>query len=166
MTFIIANAAVIGMSLAAVGTVASVHGQLTAGKQAEADAKQAAENERLAAESAELQRQQKLNKALAANAVGLAASGIKAEGTPASIALESAKNIGLSEGMINLSSRLKQAQMIRAGQNARSAANIGAAGTLLSGAGQLGMAYGSYNKAAPTTIEATGTYSSDWNYNG
>ena len=166
MTFIIANAAVIGMSLAAVGTVASVHGQLTAGKQAEADAKQAAENERIAAESAELQRQQKLNKALAANAVGLAASGIKAEGTPASIALESAKNIGLSEGMINLSSRLKQAQMIRAGQNARSAANIGAAGTLLSGAGQLGMAYGSYNKAAPTTIEATGTYSSDWNYNG
>ena len=166
MTFIIANAAVIGMSLAAVGTVASVHGQLTAGKQAEADAKQAAENERLAAESAELQRQQKLNKALAANAVGLAASGIKAEGTPASIALESAKNIGLSEGMMNLSSRLKQAQMIRAGQNARSAANIGAAGTLLSGAGQLGMAYGSYNKAAPTTIEATGTYSSDWNYNG
>ena len=36
--------------------------------------------------------------------------------------------------------------MIRAGANARSAANIGAAGTLLSGAGQLGMAYGSYNK--------------------
>ena len=137
MTFIIANAAVIGMSLAAVGTVASVHGQLTAGKQAEADAKQAAENECVAAESAELQRQQKLNKALAANAVGLAASGIKAEGTPASIALESAKNIGLSEGMMNLSSRLKQAQMIRAGQNARSTANIGAAGTLLSGAGQL-----------------------------
>ena len=151
MTFIIANAAVIGMSLAAVGTVASVHGQLTAGKQAEADAKQAAENERIAAESAELQRQQKLNKALAANAVGLAASGIKAEGTPASIALESAKNIGLSESMMNLSSRLKQAQMIRAGQTARSAANIGAAGTLLSGAGQLGMAYGSYNKPTPTT---------------
>ena len=115
-------------------TAVTVHGQLTAGKQAEADAKQAAENERIAAESAELQRQQKLNKALAANAVGLAASGIKAEGTPASIALESAKNIGLSEGMMRLSSRLKQAQMIRAGANARSAANLAAAGTLLSGA--------------------------------
>ena len=115
-------------------TTVTVHGQLTAGKQAEADAKQAAENERIAAESAELQRQQKLNKALAANAVGLAASGIKAEGTPASIALESAKNIGLSEGMMRLSSRLKQAQMIRAGANARSAANLAAAGTLLSGA--------------------------------
>ena len=130
-----AAGALIGVS--AVGTAVSVHGQLTAGKQAEADAKQAAENERIAAESAELQRQQKLNKALAANAVGLAASGIKAEGTPASIALESAKNIGLSEGMMNLSTRLKQAQMIRAGQNARSAANIGAAGTLLSGAGDI-----------------------------
>jgi len=125
---------VAALTLSAVGTVASVHGQLTAGKQAEADAKQAAENERIAAESAELQRQQKLNKALAANAVGLAASGIKAEGTPASIALESAKNIGLSEGMMRLSSRLKQAQMIRAGANARSAANLAAAGTLLSGA--------------------------------
>ena len=136
-------------------TTVTIHGQLTAGKQAEADAKQAAENERVAAESAELQRQQKLNKALAANAVGLAASGIKAEGTPASIALESAKNIGLSEGMINLSSRLKQAQMIRAGANARSAANIGAAGTLLSGAGQLGMAYGSYNKLKPKPATTT-----------
>ena len=131
MTFFIAKAALV---LSAVGTAVSVHGQLTAGKQAEADAKQAAENERVAAESAELQRQQKLNKALAANAVGLAASGIKAEGTPASIALESAKNIGLSEGMMKLSSRLKQAQMIRAGANARSAANLAAAGTLLSGA--------------------------------
>jgi hypothetical protein len=137
MTFIIANAAVIGMSLAAAGTALTVHGQLSAGKQQEADMKQRAEEERIAAEGAELQRQQKLNKALAANAVGLAASGIKAEGTPASIALDSAENISLSEGSMKLSSRLKQAQMVRAGGNARSASKIQAAGTLLQGASQV-----------------------------
>ena len=137
MTFIIANAAVIGMSLAAVGTAVTVSAQLSAGKQQEADMKQRAEEERIAAEGAELQRQQKLNKALAANAVGLAASGIKAEGTPASIALDSAENISLSEGSMKLSSRLKQAQMVRAGANARSASKMAAAGTLLQGASQV-----------------------------
>jgi len=137
MTFIIANAAVIGMTLAAAGTAVTVSAQLSAGKQQEADMKQRAEEERIAAEGAELQRQQKLNKALAANAVGLAASGIKAEGTPASIALENAENISLSEGSMKLSGRLKQAQMVRAGANARSASKMAAAGTLLQGASQV-----------------------------
>ena len=40
-----AAGALIGVS--AVGTAVSVHGQLTAGKQAEADAKQAAENDQI-----------------------------------------------------------------------------------------------------------------------
>jgi hypothetical protein len=70
-------------------------------------------------------RQQKLNAALAANVVGMGVSGIKAEGTPASIALESAKNIGLSEGMMKLSDRLAQAQLRRQGAAARSGANLG-----------------------------------------
>jgi hypothetical protein len=42
-------------------------------------------------------------------------SGITGEGTPASIALESAKQIGSSEGMINLSEKLKRAQLRRQG---------------------------------------------------
>ena len=56
---------------------------------------------------------------------------------PASIALESAKNIGLSEGMTKLSDRLAQAQLRRQGANARSAANMAAAGTLLTRHGSL-----------------------------
>ena len=60
-------------------------------------------------------------------------SGIKAEGTPSSIALESAKNVGLSEGMLKLSDRLAQAQLRRQGATAASAAKIGSASTLLSG---------------------------------
>ena len=79
-------------------------------------------------------------------------SGIKAEGTPASIALESAKNVGLSEGMLKLSDRLAQAQLRRQGATASSAAKIGAAGTLLKGAGQ---AFGAYS--TPTTPTTTGT---------
>jgi hypothetical protein len=58
-------------------------------------------------------------------------SGITGEGTPASISLESAKQIGSSEGMINLSEKLKRAQLRRQGDNARAAANISATSTLL-----------------------------------
>ena len=130
-----AAGALIGVS--AVGTAVTAYGQIESGKAQESALKAQAEQERLAAESRELDRQQKLNSALAANAVGMGVSGIKAEGTPSSIALESAKNVGLSEGMLKLSDRLAQAQLIRQGANARSSANIAAAGTLLSGAGDI-----------------------------
>ena len=149
-------------ALIAGSTAVSVYGQLQAGKAQQQALEQQAEQERLAAESAELKRQQDLGNALAANVAGLAASGIKAEGTPASIALESAKNIGLSEGMIKLSDRLKQRQLKIQGANARSASQYAAASTLMSGATS---AYGAMPSGGGA-VEATGTYSSDWNYNG
>jgi len=159
--------AITALVLAGVGTGLSVHAQLTAGKQQEADMERAAEAERVAAEGEELQRQQKLNRALAANAVGLGMSGITAEGTPASIALSSAEDISLSEGSMKLSSRLKQAQMVRAGRNARSASKLAATGSLLQGASQISGGLGSLGgSGGGGTTEATGTYSSDWNYNG
>jgi len=123
-------------SLIAVSTGTQIYGQLEAGKDQEAALKTQAEEERVAAESRELERQQKLNKALAANAVGMGMSGIKAEGTPASIALQSAKNVGLSEGMLKLSDRLAQAQLRRQASTAAAASRIGAASTLLSGSVQ------------------------------
>lgn len=134
-------------SLIAVGTAVNVYATLEAGKAQESALKQQAEQERLAAESRELERQQQLNAALAANAVGLGTSGIKAEGTPSSIALESAKNVSLSEGMTKLSDRLAQSQLRRQAANARSGANLAAAGTLLTGAGQ---AFGAYSTPTPT----------------
>ena len=146
-----------------VSTGAQVYGQLEAGKDQEAALKTQAEEERVAAESRELERQQKLNKALAANAVGMGMSGIKTEGTPSSISLESAKNVGLSEGRINLSDRLAQAQLKRQAATAASAAKIGAASTLLRGSVQ---AYRAMPGGGGGTPEATGTYSPDWNYNG
>ena len=129
--------AVTAMVLAAAGTAISGYGQIQAGKAQESAMKAQAEQERLAAESRELERQQKLNAALAANVVGLGVSGIKAEGTPASIALESAENISLSEGIMKLSDRLTQAQLIRQGKAARKASQYAAAGTLLSGASDI-----------------------------
>ena len=116
-----------------VSTGVQVYAGLEAGKDQEAALKTQAEQERVEAESRELERQQKLNKALAANAVGMGISGIKAEGTPASIALQSAKNVGLSEGMLKLSDRLAQAQLRRQGESASSAAKLAAASTLLDG---------------------------------
>jgi|GEM_PF-2182789 hypothetical protein len=145
---IAATATELLIAAAAVGTTVSAVGTVQAGKAQESAMKAQAEQERIAAEGRELERQQKLNAALAANVVGMGVSGIKAEGTPSSIALESAKNVGLSEGMMKLSDRLAQAQLRRQGANARSGANMAAAGTLLQGVGSLA-AYG--GSPTPTT---------------
>ncbi len=125
------------ITASAVGTGISAYGQIEAGKAQESALKAQAEQERLAAESRELERQQKLNAAQATNIVAMGLSGKKAEGTDASIALESSKQVGLSEGMIGLSERLAQAQYLRQGANARKGSQYAAAGTLLSGAGDI-----------------------------
>jgi len=122
---------------AAVGTGVNVYGQVQAGKVQEDALKEQARQEQIAAEGRELERQQQLSKALAANTVGLAAGNIGMEGTPASIDLESAKNIGMSEGMLKMSDRLAQAQLKRQGKNARGAANRQATSTLLSGGAEI-----------------------------
>lgn len=123
---------------AAVATIASVgvsaYGQIEAGKAQQEALERQAEEEKIAAESRELERKQQLNRVLAANAVSASMSGITGEGTPASISLESAKQIGASEGMINLSEKLKRAQLRRQGAMARTTANIGATSTILGSA--------------------------------
>ena len=113
------------------GTATSVYGTVQAGKAQQDAFREQAEEEKIAAEGRELQRKQELNKVLAANAVSASMSGVTGEGTPASIALSSAKQIGSSEGMINLSEKLKRAQLRRQGDNARATANISATSTLL-----------------------------------
>jgi len=75
-------------------------------------------------------------------------SGMTGEGTPASIALESAKQIGTSEGMIGLSEKLKRRQMIRQGQMAKATANIEATSSLL--------------KAGPDLLAAGQTIADNW----
>jgi hypothetical protein len=128
MTWLITATVAVG-----VGTAVNVYGQVQAGKAQQIALEEQARQEKIAAESRELERQQQLSKALAANVVGLAAGNLGMEGTPASISLESAKNIGMSESMLKMSDRLAQAQLKRQGKNARSAANLQAASTLLTG---------------------------------
>jgi hypothetical protein len=127
--------------LAAVGAGISAYGQVEAGKAQQKEFERQAEEEKIAAQGRELQRREQLNEQLAANNAALAASGIATEGTPASVALESAKAISASEGMIGLSERLKQGQLRRQGKMARSTANIGATSTLLNSGADL---YGGY----------------------
>ena len=115
----------------AVSTAVTAYGQVQGGKIQQREFERQAEEEKIAAEGRELQRKQELNKVLAANAVSASMSGVTGEGTPASIALSSAKQVGSSEGMIGLSEKLKRAQLRRQGDNARSAANISATSTLL-----------------------------------
>ena len=115
----------------AVSTAVTAYGQVQGGKIQQREFERQAEEEKIAAEGRELQRKQELNKVLAANAVSASMSGVTGEGTPASIALSSAKQIGSSEGMIGLSEKLKRAQLRRQGDNARATANISATSTLL-----------------------------------
>ena len=122
---------------AAVSTGVAARGQYISGKAQEIQYKEQAEQEKLAAQSQELARRQDLNRALAANAAFFSDSGIAGEGTPASIALESAKQASVSENAIGLSNKLKQAQLRRAGRNARTAGQLASASTLLQGVSSL-----------------------------
>jgi len=121
------------ITLVAVGTGVAALSTLKAGKTQEIELEQQAEEEKLSAEAKELGRRQKLNKMLAANVVGLASSGISGEGTPQSIALASAKQASISEGLEGLTSRLKQSQLKRQGANVRAGSKLAAASTLLTG---------------------------------
>ena len=118
--------------ISATGTAASVYGQVQAGKAQEQALKEQAKQEELMAQSQELQRRQELNRALAANVAALSTAGISGEGTPASLALESAKQASLSEMTIDLSERLRRSALER--QARSGSADIRAAGSLLGGA--------------------------------
>ena len=139
----IASAAKVSTFTAAVGTAVvggtalSARGQYVAGKTQELELNRQAEEERMAAQSRELQRREELNRALAANVVGQSMSGISGEGTPASIALASAKRAGLSEATMDLSERLRQAALKRQAKSATQAGYMAAGSTLLSGATQI-----------------------------
>jgi hypothetical protein len=130
--------AVIAAVATIAGTATSVYGSIQAGKAAEDAAKEQARQEKIQAESEELARREELNKQLAAQNAAMAASGVATEGTPASIALDSAKTISQSEGMISLSGKLARAQTVRAGQAAKAGAYTKAVGTLLSNSAAIG----------------------------
>lgn len=137
---------VIVASVMAASATVSAYGQVEAGKAQQEELERQAEEEKIAAQGRELQRREQLNAQLAANNAALAASGIATEGTPASIALESAKAISASEGMIGLSERLKQGQLRRQGKMARSLGNMQATSTLLNSAADAYGGFKSYNK--------------------
>jgi hypothetical protein len=119
------------IALTATAGAVSARGQYVAGKTQEIELKRQAEEERMAAQSRELQRREELNRALAANVVGQAMSGISGEGTPASIALASAERASLSEATIGLSEKLKQAQLRRQASSAKQTGYLAATSTLL-----------------------------------
>ena len=119
--------------LAATSAAVSAYGQVQAGKAQKVALKEQAKQEELAAQSQELARRQELNRALAANVAALSTAGISGEGTPASLALESARQAGLSEMTIDLSERLRRASLERQARSATQVAGLTAASTLLGG---------------------------------
>jgi len=125
-------------AIAITGQVVSTFATVEAGKAQQEALERRAEEEKFAAQTEELKRQEELNAIQAANIVALSTSGIKAEGTPSSIALETSKLIGESTGVniANLSNRLRRFEM--EGKQARSSANLQAASLLLKDARQIG----------------------------
>jgi hypothetical protein len=115
-----------------VSGVAQAGLEVQAGKSQKVELEKQAEDEKFAAQGRELERRQQLNKILAANTVSLAGGNVATEGTPSSISLESAKQIGISEGVNKLSDKLRQAQLKRQGRNALSGSKLAGASTLLS----------------------------------
>ena len=107
--------------------------QYDAGKTQQHELDRQADQEKIGAEGRELQRREKLNDVLASNIVSLSGSGISGEGTPQSVSLESAKKASLSEGMIGLSDKLRQAQLRRQGKAAKRQGTVQAGSTLLRG---------------------------------
>ena len=131
---------ILAIALTATGAATSAYGQVQAGKAQEIQLKEQAKQEEFAAQSQELARRQELNRALAANVAALSTAGISGEGTPASLALESARQAGLSEMTIDLSERLRKASLERQAKQATQTAGLAAASTLLQSgvrAGQL-----------------------------
>lgn len=120
--------------LAATSAAVSAYGQVQAGKAQKVALKEQAKQEELAAQSQELARRQELNRALAANVAALSTAGISGEGTPASLALESARQAGLSEMTIDLSEKLRRASLERQAKQATQTAGLTAASTLIGGA--------------------------------
>ena len=118
-------------AIAITGQVVSTFATVEAGKAAEEAAERRAEEERIAAQAEELKRREELNRVLASNILSQATSGIATEGTPASLALEQAKTIGDSEGVLALSQRLRERNLLMEGRTARSMANLQAAGSLM-----------------------------------
>ena len=119
------------IAVTATAGAVSARSQYVAGKTQQIELERQAEEERISAQGRELQRREELNRALAANVVGQAMSGISGEGTPASLALASAEKAGLSEATIGLSEKLKQAQLRRQGRSAKQAGYLQATSTLL-----------------------------------
>ena len=119
--------------LAATSAAVGAYGQVQAGKAQKVALQEQAKQEELAAESQELQRRQELNRALAANVAALSTAGISGEGTPASLALESAKQAGLSEMTIDLSERLRRSSLQRQAKAATQQAGLAAVSTLIGG---------------------------------
>ena len=130
--------------LSAVSGGVSARASYVAGRVQEDEFKRQAEQEKVAAQSRELQRRQELNRALAANVVGFGQMGIAGEGTPSSIALASAQQAGISEGALSLTEKLRQAQLRRQGSEAARAGKLQAASTLLQTGAQATQNYQQY----------------------
>ena len=132
-------------ALAVTSAAVSARSSYIAGRVQEDELKRQAEQEKVAAQSRELQRRQELNRALAANVVAQGQMGIAGEGTPASISLASAQQAGISEGAMSLTEKLRQAQLRRAGSQAAQTGKLQAASTLLQAGVKAGEA-GAFDK--------------------
>lgn len=130
--------AIIGLGLAAAGTATAAVGQIKAGSAAQ----QAGEyNANLATEQATIkENQQRLadQRVLSAARANIGASGVDASGSPIDVMAESARAAEMNALIIRRGGVLDAYAARKSGNQAQSAARIGAVGTLLTGASSIG----------------------------
>lgn len=118
-------------ALAGGTTLFTAKTQKNSGKQQQMNIQRQAQVEKIQADQQEVNRRERLNQILAASAVSSAA-GIATESQ--AVALNNARNVSSSEASEDLSDRMRQDLLKREGRAARSAGNLNAASTLLTGA--------------------------------
>lgn len=113
------------------GTGLNIIGQSKAAKAQQEEIGRQAQQEKLAGQTQELTRRERLNKILAANVASAAGMGVPLEGSMQSVSLQSAKKASISEGAETLSDRLRQDILKRKSRAVGAASSAETTATLL-----------------------------------
>jgi hypothetical protein len=127
------------IAMAIIGTGVSVDAQKKSSDAQESAFKRQADEEESASRERELARKEKVNHILAAQIVGLSASGITGEGSPTTIATESVRQESL-EGLADVATRSgRKRNLTNQASAARSLGNINAISTGITGLSNAGI---------------------------
>ena len=135
----------------AAATGVEAYSSYQAGKAQQYQYEAEAEQAKSSARDQEIERRQRLLKALASRQVEAAAGGTTLAGTPLALINEDYRQSELDKQNLEGSTAARVSTLKAAASNARSIGTLNAVGSLLQGGAQLGSIYAARKKPAPTT---------------